>query len=298
VTQRPATLTSVRLKYRGADVFLSEGQYVLGRSASCQIVLDDARVSRRHATITVSGGQVVIDDLGSVNGVYVNGLRIQGQRALLDGDRIGIGGAELELKLGAVSSERRERNTLQTSLAAVREELQRARHASDSPESEPPLSPLQPFDSEPPTSAAGTVKADVFELVGPIAQRALSSARPAEAERILDAHLGKVVADYRKGRTVSQPARDSAVNYGLELATALGSSKWLSYVLDVLVLGRVLLDSRLTTRLISAITRVDRVDSARVSAYVTMLREMPQSFEKVRALHQADEVLKAAGRGS
>jgi pSer/pThr/pTyr-binding forkhead associated (FHA) protein len=289
-------LTSVRLKYRGADVFLSEGQYVIGRSASCQLMVDDARVSRRHATITVSAGQVAIEDLGSVNGVYVNGIRVQGKKALIDGDRIGIGGAELELKIGAPSSERRERSTLQTSLAAVREELQRARSSTQTADSEPPLSPLRPFESEPPTSGAGTLKAEVFELIGPIAQKALAGGRPAEAENILNAHLSKVLADYRRGRQVTQIARDASVTFGLELATAQSSGKWLSYALDVLVVGRVLLDSRLTTLLLSAMARVDQIDSARVAAYVAMLREMPQSFEKVRALHQADEIVKAAER--
>jgi len=277
--------TSVRLKYRGADVFLSEGGYVIGRSASCQLVLDDARASRRHARIAVSQGKVTIEDLGSVNGVFVNGLRIApGPRPLADGDRISIGGAELELRVGGPPSQHRERNTVETPMVVV---------PSVKP---PPKKPIQPFDSEPPVSNAGTQKADVFELVGPIATKALAAGRTAEAENILNAHLNKVLDDLKRGRPVPPAALDAALGYSLELAGVLKSTKWLNFVFDLLVLGRVLLDAKLAQRLQGTMTRVGAIDSPRVAGYVEMLRQLPQSFEKVRALHQAEELVQAASR--
>jgi hypothetical protein len=47
---------------------------------------------------------------------------------------------------------------------------------------------------------------------------------------------------------------------------------------------------------VSTLSRVNAIDPARVSAYVAMLRELPQSYEKMRALHEAEEVSKAAVR--
>ena len=63
----------------------------LGRSRDCEIVLDDANVSRRHAEVRPSGGSWIVRDLGSTNGVKVNGRRITGAQSLKRGDAIELG---------------------------------------------------------------------------------------------------------------------------------------------------------------------------------------------------------------
>jgi len=71
---------------------------VLGRDESANIVLADPRgeLSRRHARIRLSGGEVVLEDLGSTNGTFVNGRRVDGYHALQAGDEIKIGSFALE----------------------------------------------------------------------------------------------------------------------------------------------------------------------------------------------------------
>jgi pSer/pThr/pTyr-binding forkhead associated (FHA) protein len=65
---------------------------VIGRDrASVTLVLDHPRVSRRHAQVSVKGGKVSLRDLGSSNGTYVNGERIDAYRVLQVDDRIDIG---------------------------------------------------------------------------------------------------------------------------------------------------------------------------------------------------------------
>lgn len=63
----------------------------LGRSPSCEIPLDDAKVSRRHAQVALDGGRVVLRDLGSRNGTWLNGVRVDTEAELRDGDRFQIG---------------------------------------------------------------------------------------------------------------------------------------------------------------------------------------------------------------
>ncbi|MGQ0508460.1 MAG: FHA domain-containing protein [Myxococcaceae bacterium] len=63
----------------------------LGRSPSCEIPLEDGRVSRRHAKIFVKDGETRIVDLGSRNGTVVNGEKIEGEAILLPGDRVQVG---------------------------------------------------------------------------------------------------------------------------------------------------------------------------------------------------------------
>ena len=69
---------------------------VIGRSRECDVVLADANVSRRHAQIVVgAAGTWTISDLGSTNGVLVNGHRISGAAPLRPGDRIALGTADI-----------------------------------------------------------------------------------------------------------------------------------------------------------------------------------------------------------
>ncbi len=60
-------------------VMLREGASRLGRAEDNEVVLSDVGVSRRHAQIYVSAGEVTIEDLGSGNGTYYNGYRVQSQ---------------------------------------------------------------------------------------------------------------------------------------------------------------------------------------------------------------------------
>jgi hypothetical protein len=68
---------------------------IVGRSRDCDIVLEDSGVSRRHAELRPEGGAWVIEDLGSTNGVRVNGFAIVGAHALSVGDRIEMGSTEI-----------------------------------------------------------------------------------------------------------------------------------------------------------------------------------------------------------
>lgn len=66
----------------------------LGRDSTCEVVLDDAKVSRQHARIDLTGGAFVLSDL-SRNGVALNGRRIKQPTALSEGDRLQLGDTTL-----------------------------------------------------------------------------------------------------------------------------------------------------------------------------------------------------------
>jgi pSer/pThr/pTyr-binding forkhead associated (FHA) protein len=74
---------------------ISEGSLTLGRAKECQISIADTRLSRRHTEVRSEGRRVVITDLGSVNGTFVNGVRIQQPQELQHGDRVRVGPFEL-----------------------------------------------------------------------------------------------------------------------------------------------------------------------------------------------------------
>ena len=65
-------------------------QVLIGRQQDCTLTIDSPLVSREHARLTVKGGQWQIEDLGSINGSFVNGRRVREPVALNVGDRVGI----------------------------------------------------------------------------------------------------------------------------------------------------------------------------------------------------------------
>lgn len=69
----------------------AQGTLVLGRSKRCDLSIASPDASRRHAEIVGAEGGYLLRDLGSTNGTFVNGLRVQEHR-LATGDRIEIGG--------------------------------------------------------------------------------------------------------------------------------------------------------------------------------------------------------------
>ncbi|MFZ5890317.1 MAG: FHA domain-containing protein [Myxococcota bacterium] len=85
------------LRYQQHDFDLEEGEFVVGRAVTCQLSLDDPLVSRTHIRFWVTEEGVTLEDLGSRNGVKVNGERVQANRKLEHGDQITVGSQDMVL---------------------------------------------------------------------------------------------------------------------------------------------------------------------------------------------------------
>lgn len=76
-------------------ITLPEGSIYVGRGVGCEIAVDDPKVSRRHARITVAGSILSVEDLDSINGTFVDGERIEGTARLGIGQNVRVGPVEM-----------------------------------------------------------------------------------------------------------------------------------------------------------------------------------------------------------
>lgn len=80
--------------YETGSSFDLLGGLLLGRDNPAEVIVEDVFASARHARITPRGPYNVLEDLGSTNGTYLNGTRIEGPERLSPGDKITIGDTE------------------------------------------------------------------------------------------------------------------------------------------------------------------------------------------------------------
>ena len=91
------TLVIVEGSQVGGEVSLTSIT-MIGRDPSVDLVIKDADVSARHASLVPGDGGFAIEDLGSTNGTFVNGQRVAAPQELAPGDLIQLGGTVLEVR--------------------------------------------------------------------------------------------------------------------------------------------------------------------------------------------------------
>jgi pSer/pThr/pTyr-binding forkhead associated (FHA) protein len=95
---QPRVMTITNGPTAGTQAELAGGMIMIGRGADCQLMLDDDYVSTRHARVVSGDNGVYIEDLGSTNGTYVNGMRITAPTTITLQDTVRIGKTVLKLE--------------------------------------------------------------------------------------------------------------------------------------------------------------------------------------------------------
>jgi hypothetical protein len=88
-----------RLVWQGESIDLPPGDSTIGRDRGCAARIDADSVSRQHARLRVLGREVSIEDLGSKNGTWVAGERIQGAVPLTDGTSFRLGSEHVRFEM-------------------------------------------------------------------------------------------------------------------------------------------------------------------------------------------------------
>jgi hypothetical protein len=260
-TQNDGATTVVRfwLEYQGHTLELRKGAVVVGRSSACHVVLDDGLVSRRHAQFVVNGKLAAVEDFGSVNGVYLNGERISGQRTLRDGDRVQIGKQDFVLRSATkvvqvapperFSAETLHGKTLPRELVEgekAREELTR--------------------------------RTDALDLLCGVADKVLALGRGDEAEKLLGTALGNLLKQVQAGAIVAPAASARAATYAVRIADATGRSRWVDYSFELFAAQSRPLPSEVVDQLYVVLRKINGVAISGFRAYLEKLKAAASSF--------------------
>jgi hypothetical protein len=249
---------------------------VVGRSAACQLSLDDPLVSRRHAMLVVTDGVVTVEDLESRNGVVVNGQRISGKSPLLPGDKVLIGSQEITL-LRARENAMREtaslpgRGTL-PKIAVVPEFVTAAESGEGL---------AQPKDAPAPEAEGDSStlrRVTAFKLLGGVAEKAFAMGRADEAERLLAGPLADILDASRGGKPVSPWLVDVAARLAAKLATTTTKGSWADYVVELYHAQGRPFAGPVVDELNSAFRKVNAIDVVRLRAYLADLRDKQATF--------------------
>jgi predicted component of type VI protein secretion system len=278
-----------RLRYQQHDLALGDGQFVVGRSAGCQLSLDDPLVSRRHAMLVVTRDVVTVEDLESRNGVVVNGQRITAKTTIQPGDKILIGSQELVLLRG------RDNPLRETASLPGRGTLPRLVVPADlqplptamvpggvpgGPTQQTDAIPLpkDDFPADVDADASTVRRVMAFKLIGGVAEKALAMGRADEAERLLSAPLADIMEASRSGKPVSPWLVDVAARLAAKLATTTAKGTWADYVIELYhVQGRPCA-APVVDELNNAFRKVNAIDLVRLRAYLNDLREKQASL--------------------
>jgi S1-C subfamily serine protease len=82
----------------GREIPIGGTRLVIGREQGCDVALDDAKISRNHAAVEPQpDGRIILSDLGSMNGTFVNGARLQGSVEIRGGEQLRFGDTQVSV---------------------------------------------------------------------------------------------------------------------------------------------------------------------------------------------------------
>jgi len=276
---------------------LGSGSLLIGRLPECDVLLSDTLVSRMHARISVQGDSVVVEDLHSTNGVYVNGMRVGHSTVLCEGDRILIGTTEFSLFESRDSSLMRVRaarvvtpvpNQRVTPLVnpvgsvsakvATRSRSPVAGSPSSATRSPSPVATIPMKVQAPLERVPSTARADALKMIGGLADRLAATGNLEEAAQVLSGHLRRILKGANSGLTVTPEVAGSAAHHALTLARWTKLPLWADYVVELHLSARLVMSAVTLASFEDVSSKLD-FDRMLLGYYVEGLRDRLEKLD-------------------
>lgn len=222
-----------RLRHGSTDLTLRPGEFIIGRTTSSDLALDDPKVSRQHARLTIEESAVYIDDLESKNGTIVDSERLVGRRQLGHLSTIRIGDQWLSIFDTAETENLRPsmrrcpncdaENDLDASeCAACKRPLRRSRNAARTIEISLTGGGTHTIDELPSKLA----------IIRPLAEKAIALGNIDEADRLLKGALETLLAE-AKERELSEENFEFAVDSAMKLVDGKRWQEWIAWLFEL-----------------------------------------------------------------
>jgi hypothetical protein len=185
------------------------GELVIGRE-NADLTIDDAEVSRRHVAVRLQGGQLEVEDLGSANGTFVNGNRIEGPVNVGGGAKIRVGKTEFEVR----------------GVLPPRGEKHASTQAGAAPIADPQATRAAPI-ADPQVTKAAPIADPQVTKAAPIADPQTTKARAIPEVQTTKAHAVPAVPEVQttKAHAVSDPQVTQARSVPADVAKPQASSE-------------------------------------------------------------------------
>lgn len=303
---RPELVAPVTVITPQGDVEIVSGSILIGRLPECDVQLDDTLVSRMHARISVQDQAVVVEDLHSTNGIYVNGVRLGHSAVLREGDRILIGTTELSLFESRDSSLMRIRAARSASPmpppppqrvvmakpapATTRQATLAGQRAVPRAKSVPPAATAKAGRQARPTAAPplrvpnreqipSTTRADALKMIGGLADRLAATGNLEEATQVLSGHLRRILKGANAGLSVSPDVAAAAAHHALTLARWTKQPLWADYVVELHLSARIVMSSVTLAAYEDVVTRLVDFDRMLLGYYVDGLNDRQEKLD-------------------
>jgi pSer/pThr/pTyr-binding forkhead associated (FHA) protein len=295
---RPELCAPVTVITPQGEMEIGQGSLLIGRLPECDVLLTDTLVSRIHARISVQGDSVVVEDLHSTNGVYVNGMRVGHSTVLCEGDRILIGTTEFSLfesrdssltrvrAARAISSRPGERviplvNPVESvgPRATSKTTTKTAtRTATRTPSKPMPVVSVPMAVPVPLERVPSTARADALKMIGGLADRLAATGNLEEAAQVLSGHLKRILKGANSGLTVTPDVAGSASHHALTLARWTKLPLWADYVVELHLSARLVMSAVTLASFEDAISKLD-FDRMLLGYYVEGLQERTEKLD-------------------
>ena len=277
---------------------LGSGSLLIGRLPECDVLLSDTLVSRMHARISVQGDSVIVEDLHSTNGVYVNGMRVGHSTVLCEGDRILIGTTEFSLfetrdsSLMRVRAARAVSSVPNQRVTPLENPVEGASATKAATRSLSPVAKLLSPATRSPTTVAtiamnvparldgipSTARADALKMIGGLADRLAATGNLEEAAQVLSGHLRRILKGANSGLTVTPDVASSASHHAITLARWTKLPLWADYVVELHLSARLVMSAVTLAAFEAVICKLD-FDRMLLGYYVDGLRDRLEKLD-------------------
>ncbi len=284
-------MSRFRLRFLLQEFDLPTGDVLIGRSPECHITIEDPLISRQHTKIRVVDDAATLIDLGSRNGTRLNGRPITAPTPLSDADRIRIGAQELVFyQVGAEQRAPRQTGALLFCSSCGTPFPEGAAVCPHCGHTQTPM-------REDETVSGLYVEPRrtwMLQLFGEVLDRALSTGRHEEAERI----LRRAIEEYNErsnGGAGELRHLNQIAEYALRLADARGESAWVIWTIDAYAKLERLPPLPIVERLASVTRLPGTLDRVRDLLKQWRIREGTLNAEDLEAMSRLESIGAAPG---